>query len=206
MDGADDVLPYEPDQALIEEVSQAAQGRIVVVKMARLVTLKRIPLFLQACRILLDEGYPLYVALMCYGKDRHKPPIASQFERLFAPAEGRMLYEVRCPLSILKRADLGVTASALEGLGLNVLEYQAEGVAVVCSNIPAHREMVRDGETGYMFETDDLPDLVRTMKRALDNPEARQEIGERGRKAAMRRRWSRSAAATVELYRKLLSP
>ena len=204
-DGADDIPNWPSDEQLATDLIQAAAGRKIIAKMARLVPLKRIDDFLMACRILLDEGYPIFVLLMSYGKGKQKRAMRAKFDEMFAPEEGEFLFHVQAPQHLLQHIDIGVSASSLEGLGLNVLEFQVEGVPVVCTDLPAHREMVEDGQNGLLFPVGDLPALLRMLKKMLDNPELCRQIGEAGRQRAAERTWTRTAEQTTQFYREVLS-
>lgn len=200
-DGTDDVPDRAPDERLRADLRRAAGDRKIVAKMAHLAPHKRIEDFLSAGRVLLDEGYPIFVLLMAYGKEKSEAAMRERFEATFAPEEGEFLYRVRAPQHVLGMVDVGVSTSRLEGLGLNVLEYQIEGVPVVCTDLKPHREMVVDGETGLLFPPEDVAQLVRRLRRILSEPDLAKRIGEAGRESARKRSWKNTAKATVELYR-----
>lgn len=203
-DGADDTPNWPGDEALAEDLRRAANGRLILCKMARIVPLKRIDDYLTAARILLDEGYPVFVVLMSYGKKEHARQMRRRFESIFAPHEGEFLYHVPTPQPLLRHVAVGVTCSSLEGLGLNVLEYQVEGAAVVATDIPAHREMVEDGQSGLLYPVGDVPALLRALRALLDDPAQRERIGAAGRQSAERRTWQATAQRTLEFYRAVL--
>lgn len=203
-DGADDRPDCPPDERLASDLARAANGRIILAKMAHLMPHKRIEDFLMACRILLDEGYPVFALLMCYGKDRMEEKMRETFNHYFAPEEGEFLFRVHAPQHILNQVGIGITTSALEGLGLNVLEYQVEGVPVVASDLKPHREMITPGEDGLVFPVGDVPALLRELKRLLGDEALRQRLGEAGRQRARRRTWDGTARNMVEFYRSVV--
>jgi glycosyltransferase involved in cell wall biosynthesis len=203
-DGADDIAEQLPNDGLPERLAQAAAGRPIVAMMAHIVPHKRIDDFLSGCRILQDEGYPIFALLMAYGKKRKGPGLRRDFNRRIAPEGGEFLYSVPMPGRLLPQVRVGVSTSALEGLGLNILEFQMAGVPVVCSNLRPHREMVEDGATGLLFEGLNVADFVAKMRRLLDDPELGRRLGEAGRASAARRRWADTARATAEFYRSLI--
>jgi glycosyltransferase involved in cell wall biosynthesis len=200
-DGSDDRPDCPPDERLIADLKAAASGRKIIAKMAHLVPHKRIEDFLMACRILLDEGYPIFVLLMCYGKDKAEPALRAKFEEWFAPEEGEFLFRVHAPQHLLPHISIGVTTSALEGLGLNVLEYQVEGVPVVASDLIPHKEMITDGEDGLLFPVTDIPALVRALKQLLGDEALCRRLGEAGRTRALRRQWRLTGRRTAEFYK-----
>jgi glycosyltransferase involved in cell wall biosynthesis len=80
-------------------------------------------------------------------------------------------------LGFLDREDLPAFYSALDGFafpspvetqGLVALEANACGTPVVGANDGALADTVRDGETGYHFETGDVPGFRAAIRRALD--------------------------------------
>ena len=64
--------------------------------------------------------------------------------------------------------DLLVLPSLTEGQGLVVLEAFRSGTPVVASDIAALRQLVTDGETGWLFEVDQADALANTLSRAID--------------------------------------
>ncbi|MEN6627821.1 MAG: glycosyltransferase family 4 protein [Candidatus Sumerlaeia bacterium] len=206
-DGSDDITPPVSNaDRLPERLVEAAGGRRVVAMLSHIVPHKRIIDFLSACRRLLDEGAPIFVCLMAYSA---KPKYSSAMRRLFnemiKPHEGEFLFSVPDAPRMLPHVDIGVTTSVLEGLGLNVLEFQVEGVPVVCTDIKPHREMVEDGASGVLYPPQDVDALVMRIKELLADPGLARRIGEGGREAAARRRWQKTADNMLAFYREILS-
>jgi hypothetical protein len=83
----------------------------------------------------------------------------------------------------------------------------AMGKAVLASNLPAMREIVRDGESGILFRAGDVKDLVTRATRLLGNPALRAALGELGRRYVLRERdWQRVGRTYAELYEQLVVP
>jgi glycosyltransferase involved in cell wall biosynthesis len=57
------------------------------------------------------------------------------------------------------------------------LEGLASGRPVVALRLPHLEAYIRDGETGFFVSPGDLPALMRTMKKLLDDAALRQRIG-----------------------------
>src|SRR5262249_9486808 len=66
--------------------------------------------------------------------------------------------------AVLGLAHFFVSASTSEGRPNAVLEAIAARVPVVLSDIPAHREIVTDGESGLLFRCGDVRDLARAIR------------------------------------------
>lgn len=206
-DGSDDITqPSSDADRLGERLVRAAAGRRVVAMMTHLVPHKRIGDFLGACRILLDEGRPIYVLLMAYSaKRKYGRATCRYFNQMFAPHEGEFLYCVPDAPRLLPHVDIGVSPSILEGLGLNVLEFQVDSVPVVCTDIKPHREMVEDGVSGLLFPMRDVAACAQRIRELLDNPELARRIGAGGRAAAARRTWQKTADHIMAFYREILA-
>ena len=67
-------------------------------------------------------------------------------------------------------SDCAVACSFREGLPLNVMEAMLCGTAVVASNNRGHRELVDDGETGFIIESYDIESFAKGIVKVLDNP------------------------------------
>jgi glycosyltransferase involved in cell wall biosynthesis len=78
---------------------------------------------------------------------------------------------------VLALADLVVSTSQSEGMSRIYLEAQASGCALVASDIPASRELIRDGETGLLFPVGDAGALADRILHAAALPERRRRLG-----------------------------
>lgn len=61
-------------------------------------------------------------------------------------------------------SDLAISTSMQEGLGLNVAEAMACGLPVVVSNNRGHRELVRHGRNGFLFDLANAKDMIGYIK------------------------------------------
>ena len=78
---------------------------------------------------------------------------------------------VKDPIPFLKESDLLVLSSDYEGFGVVITEALSVGVNVVstdCQSGP--REILKNGELGYLCEVDNPEDLAKSIKKALDKP------------------------------------
>lgn len=103
-------------------------------------------------------------------------------------------------------ADVYVSAAREEALPLNVLEAQWAGLALVCSDIPAHHEAMRPGVTGVLVPGEDpgaFADAIVTLD--LD-AERRRTMGAAGRAlVAARFSMPQHVRDFVALYDELLA-
>lgn len=96
-------------------------------------------------------------------------------------------------------------ASEFEGMSNSLMEAMAAGVPVVASDIPPNRELVVDGETGYLVRVGDSVGIAQFTDRILADASLSRRLGTAGQER-MRTQFSidRMVAAHVELYREVL--
>ena len=78
----------------------------------------------------------------------------------------------RDPLPWLQAADIFVNSSDIESLPRSILESVCCGVPVAATDVFGAREMIVDGETGWLFEPNDVDALTSALLRALDSTAA----------------------------------
>jgi len=83
---------------------------------------------------------------------------------------------------ILKTFDIFVLPSLNEGMSNTILEAMATGIPVIASNVGGNPELVIDGETGFLFPTNDVESLVQKIKTYILYPELEQKHGYNARK------------------------
>jgi glycosyltransferase involved in cell wall biosynthesis len=77
--------------------------------------------------------------------------------------------------------DIVVAPAVDEPFGTTVLEAGAFGVAVIASRSGGFPEMVIDDRTGLLISPDSASDLARAIRRLVENPTLRAQMGRNGR-------------------------
>ncbi|BCW97513.1 MAG: glycosyl transferase [Armatimonadota bacterium] len=81
--------------------------------------------------------------------------------------------------------DISVSASiGPEAFGLVILESMAAGKPVVATDHGGSREMVVDGETGFLVPVDDASVMADRLRLLAESPDLRQRMGDAGRRRA----------------------
>ncbi|MEK9970438.1 MAG: glycosyltransferase family 4 protein, partial [Ferrovibrio sp.] len=83
--------------------------------------------------------------------------------------------------SMLERAHVIVMPSYREGLPRGLIEAAAIGRAIVTTDAPGCREVVRHGENGLLVPVGDGDATAAAIRRLLDDPTLRQQLAQRGR-------------------------
>lgn len=85
--------------------------------------------------------------------------------------------------SYIQAADVIVTPTAIENQALIYLETQACEKVLLASDIPAAREVIEHGVTGFLFETGNIENCVDHLIRIAEHPDLREEVGRNSRNA-----------------------
>lgn len=75
---------------------------------------------------------------------------------------------------LLKIAHLYIATSKREGLPVNIVESLLAKVPVIATNTRGHRELVKQGENGYLVEIDDEQELKQKIEDIIENYANRQ--------------------------------
>jgi glycosyltransferase involved in cell wall biosynthesis len=88
---------------------------------------------------------------------------------------------------------------------LKPLEAMAQGRLLAASSVGGHRELIADGETGFLFAADDPMALAVSVRRVLNSRDKWQHIRKQGRHfVESYRTWQSSAAGYVPIYKEVL--
>jgi len=108
---------------------------------------------------------------------------------------------------LMSAADGYVMSSAWEGMPIVLLEAAAAGLPIVATSVAGNREVVLDGESGFLVPPRDSEALGGAMLRLMGLSEAqRRALGERGRDL-IRTQYSlgRLVDRWEDLYREVLA-
>ena len=110
-------------------------------------------------------------------------------------------------VELYAEAELAVVPSLYEGFSLPAIEAMSTGICLVATDGGALPEVTgRDGDTVLQCRAGDVDDLVRALRRGLDDSELRARVGEAGRRRVVERwSWRHCAQLTVDQYREVLA-
>ena len=196
--------------------------RPTVVFVGRITRQKGLPYFLRAAQLLPDDVQ----LVLCAGAP-DTPEIAAEVEGLVAELRARrsgvVLISEMLPqpevAAILSSAQVFITPSVYEPLGIVNLEAMALGLPVVGTATGGIPDVIVDGETGYLVPIEQKQDGTGTpldprafeeamadrLVRVLDDPELGRRMGEAGLvRARDHFSWEAIGVKTAELYRSLV--
>ena len=101
---------------------------------------------------------------------------------------------------LLPLMDVFCLASDFEGMSNSVMEAMAVGLPVLASDIPPNRELVVEGQTGYLVPVGDRASFARTALSLIERPDRAAQLGAAGRN---RMQTEFSVAQMIDGYAKL---
>ena len=111
-------------------------------------------------------------------------------ERLAAELgiSGRVRFagEVREMEQVYGLCDASVTTSRSEGLPFNVMEAMAAKLPVAATRVKGHEDLIRNGETGLLFDLHSVTDAADAIRRLYHAPELCEALAETARRELMR--------------------
>jgi glycosyltransferase involved in cell wall biosynthesis len=168
----------------------------VIVSHGRLVRRKRVDRILNAFDVLSSEHANLWVLITCYG------PMTEEVEKTAAGSAARdrvRLVGFQADSSrILKASDIYVLSSDDEGFGIALLEALSTGLVCVATNGPGPRDILTDGENGFLVEATDEGVLL-GLRRALSLDLNERERFAQGARRTVEERFEINAAIQTAL-------
>ncbi|GAA4455991.1 hypothetical protein GCM10023156_30730 [Novipirellula rosea] len=106
---------------------------------------------------------------------------------------------------LLPAFDLFVLPSLWEGMPLAILEALACGLPCIVTDIPGNRDLVEDGEDGFLLPTNDATTLADHLTTLLCNESLRKSMGERARlKVVNEYDLAKRTQRVISLYEQIL--
>jgi glycosyltransferase involved in cell wall biosynthesis len=175
----------------------------VIVSIGHLSKRKNHALLIEAAAAALGVRNDAFFLIVGHGDERR------ELERQIAALEltGRVIL---CGLrddvaEILAASDLFVQTSWLEGVSRSLVEAIYSGLAVIATDVVGTREVVVDGENGYLVAAGDVRALTDRILDLIEDPERRVRMGRVGREMVADKRSIEAMGEGLDkLYRELL--
>lgn len=181
---------------------------VILSTLSRLVSSKRIDLFLEAASRM-DTALLERVTLLIGGDGPER-------ERLERQARALGIDERVVFTGTLKRSDLPsffgasdvfVATNELTNMSLPPCEAILCGVPVVAFDVCGTSEMIRDGESGLLAEDGDIEELARKMEKLIEDEGLRRELGRRAAEFGAKHLvgWDDRIQAELDVFERITS-
>lgn len=102
-------------------------------------------------------------------------------------------------------ADMFVFPSNSETFGNVVIEAMASGLPAICARAGGPVDHIRDGVNGFLFDADDVDDMVAKVKLVLSDPKVMKEMGQHARAYAETQTWESIFDSLLNDYESAIS-
>jgi len=172
-----------PDHHLKQRLGIPA-GNKIVAKIANFRPMKHHDTFIRAASVILETRGD--VDFLLVGTDAAerllRPELEALANSLNIAGSVHFTGQQSDVVPYLSIMDIGVNCSEGEGLSNAIMEYMAAGVPCVVSNGGGNPDLIKDGDTGRLFELYDHEQLARIVVELLDNEPERKRLSANARK------------------------
>ena len=183
------------------------EGIPCVMLVARMLWDKGIGEFVEAARILADQGVEARFILV--GDTDFANPAAIPEEVLldWRGKWGVDYWGRREDMpTVWQSAHIACLPSYREGMPKSLLEAAACGLPIVTTDVPGCQEVIVDGQEGLLVQPKDAKSLAKALKYLIEQPALRRSMGEKARKRAEALFCQEQViAATLKIYSELLA-
>lgn len=176
----------------------------MILTVGRILPVKNYLRYCEAVRMIKDSG--MRVEFIWVGKPNDDEQLHLFKEKIQKEGVGdlvKLMPESNDIINYYRQADILLLPSLHEGYPNVLVEAMSCGLPIICSNVCEMPKIVEDGVNGFLFNPQDVNDIVYIMKKILDySYEQRFEMGCRNRKKIVD---NNSKIAFIENYLKLLS-
>jgi len=176
----------------------------VIGYVGRLAQQKRIPDLIWAMQLLHQLRPDAHFLLVGDGPERN--PLVNMIEQMEIAPQVRVTGHRDDAQQIIAGLDVFWLASEFEGMSNSIMEAMAAGIPCVCSDIPANRELIVDGETGFLSQVGDSVGYVQFTDRILADATLAKHLGTQAQRR-IREQFGLQAMiqSYVTLYREVLA-
>lgn len=173
----------EPTRQSREQLGLPA-GKLIIGIVARLQRWKGVHVFLEAARELIVERSELFF-LVVGGPHPLEPdyPASLRHQSRELGLQNHVYFSGHQidAAQWMASMDIIVNASFGEPFGMVIIEAMALGKPVIATRRDGPTEIITDGVDGLLVSPGSVPELVRALRRLIDEPELRVSLGRAGR-------------------------
>ncbi len=103
-------------------------------------------------------------ALLLVGEGAEENELRELADKIGVADSVRFVGHKSNPCDFMRAADLYVSVSEIEGMPFNLIEALGCAVPILASNTKGHRDLIEDGEDGYLYERGCTPEFISRIK------------------------------------------
>jgi glycosyltransferase involved in cell wall biosynthesis len=169
----------------------------------RLSITKRIEMLIDAVEILHRTACKVQLTVVGGGKTEQqlRKIVAERDLRDAIKITGRI--DSKKMPEVYRQNDIFVSASMQEGMSNSMLEAMASSLPIITTRCEGLSELI-DGN-GIIVEKENIEDIVKAIKKLIDNPELHKQMSTAARKQAEKFDWANAAQSYIEQYHEIIT-
>ncbi|MBS3741834.1 MAG: glycosyltransferase family 4 protein [Candidatus Cloacimonetes bacterium] len=138
------------------------------------------------------------IHLILAGDGPEKDIIINKIKELGIEEEVSLLGFVTNPKKISAMYDIGILFSDIEGFSNSVVEYMSTATPVICTKVGGQKEIIKDGENGFLITARDKERLYEKLRLLIIDPNRRITMGKNARKTVKEKFYATKMSDKVE--------
>ncbi|MBT4732070.1 glycosyltransferase family 4 protein [Candidatus Woesearchaeota archaeon] len=185
--------------------SPTPEGKVKIILVARMLWDKGVGEFVESATRLKQQGLDAdFVLVGSTDPGNPKSISTKQLEQWNELGVVKWLGERIDIAQLLIESHIAVLPSYREGLPKSLIEAAAIGRAIVATNVPGCREVVKDGENGILVSVKNVKELTTAIQKIINNPELLISMGKKSRLIAEQEfSIQQVVKQTLKLYKRL---
>ncbi|MCQ2748931.1 MAG: glycosyltransferase [Clostridia bacterium] len=152
------------------------EGKTIIGNLSRLDAVKAVDVFVDAAAEALKENKDIH--FLVAGDGNQREALEKQIERLGIGEDLTLMGFITDPTSFLDLIDVNCITSHCESFTYSLLEGAREHKASIASRVGGLPYLIKDKETGLLFEDNDINGLKDAMLKYVSDENFRSEMGE----------------------------
>ena len=171
------------DQKKVEKIRKEYQDRKVIINVGRKDFAKDYKTLYKAIKLVYEDYKKL--AFLQAGNGDYLPGKIKTDENLILNSIGKINQKEL--INYYYASDVYVSSSCHESFGKVLIEAMAIGLPVVATNTTGSKEIIKDGENGFLVLIGDSQALAKKILFLLNNPEKAKKMGRKGQQMVKER-------------------
>ncbi|HRY27845.1 MAG TPA: glycosyltransferase family 4 protein [Candidatus Moranbacteria bacterium] len=197
------IIPNGIDiEEFFPDLSKKNKDQFTIICVSRVTPRKGIRFLIQAFNVL-SRRYD-YIKLVIVGDGNERASLEDLVQALGLKEKvlftGPVLHEK--VLGYYQKANIFALPSMNEGMSNTMLEALACGLPLVATDTGGTKELIEDGQNGFIVKMKESHDLAEKIEKFLLNRNLEKEMGQKSRELAEKLDWSVVANKYIDLYDK----
>ncbi|MDD5290738.1 MAG: glycosyltransferase family 4 protein [Patescibacteria group bacterium] len=193
-------IEFLPRQEAREKLN-LPENKFIIGSIGNLYRTKGFSYLIETVKKLAEEGMEITAVIIGEGLEKKSLTELIKKHKL----ENNVILAGRIPEAarLLSAFDIYVCSSIKEGLSYTIIETMLNGLPIIATRVGGNPELIEDGKTGLLINSQDASDLAEKIKKLRNNTDLQQEMSTQARiKAQEEFNLEKMIRETKEVYYK----